>query len=93
MPTAMHCFIRRENIKHYRKLLRTATSEEDRQRVLKLLSEEEQKQRDAGDQPDGTQLNRGRLDDLNEGQDCTNSGNRDRDRACIQVQGEPLPLS
>jgi hypothetical protein len=56
--TAMDRFVRRENLKHYRELLEAAKSEEDRQRVLMLLSEEELKQRDAGD--DATQLQCGR---------------------------------
>ena len=42
-------FIRRENVKHYRLLLDTVTDEAERQKILKLLAEEQQKQRDAGD--------------------------------------------
>jgi hypothetical protein len=42
-------FIRRENVKHYRQLLEQTTDETERQRILKLLAEEEKKQRDAGD--------------------------------------------
>jgi hypothetical protein len=45
----MDRFIRRENIKHYRELLKTITDEAERQRILKLVAEEEQKQKDAGD--------------------------------------------
>ena len=47
---AMDRFVRRENLKHYRELLSAAKCDQDRQRVLKLLAEEEQKQRDAGDE-------------------------------------------
>jgi hypothetical protein len=46
---AMDCFIRRENIKHYRELLKTVKDEAECQQVLKLLAEEQQKQKDAGD--------------------------------------------
>ena len=42
-------FIRRENVKHYRQLLEQTTDEDERQRIMKLLAEEEKKQRDAGD--------------------------------------------
>jgi hypothetical protein len=42
-------FIRRENVKHYRLLFEQTTDEAERQRILKLLAEEEKKQRDAGD--------------------------------------------
>jgi hypothetical protein len=42
-------FIRRENVKHYRHLLAQTTDEAERQRILKLLAEEEKKQRDAED--------------------------------------------
>ena len=43
--------IRRENVKHYRLLLEQVTDEADRQKILKLIAEEQQKQRDAGDDP------------------------------------------
>ncbi|MGE5166041.1 MAG: hypothetical protein ACM3IH_18720 [Sphingobacteriales bacterium] len=42
-------FIWRENVKHYRLLLETVTDEKVRQEILKLLAEEQQKQRAAGD--------------------------------------------
>ncbi|MGC2827114.1 MAG: hypothetical protein WA322_23285 [Pseudolabrys sp.] len=42
-------FIRRENVKHYRHLLEQTTDEAERQRIMRLLAEEEKKQRDAGD--------------------------------------------
>jgi hypothetical protein len=34
---------------HYRRLLETITDEKERQRISKLLEEERQKQKDAGD--------------------------------------------
>ena len=46
---AMDRFIRRENIKHYRELLKTVKNEAERQRILKLLAEEQQKQKNEGD--------------------------------------------
>ena len=45
----MDRFIRRENVRHYRELLKTAKEEAERQRLLKFLAEEQQKQKDAGD--------------------------------------------
>jgi hypothetical protein len=42
-------FIRRKNVEHYHLLLERVTEEGERQRILKLLAEEQQKQRDAGD--------------------------------------------
>ena len=42
-------FIRRENVKHYRRLLEAITDESERQKILRLLAEEQNKQRDAGD--------------------------------------------
>jgi hypothetical protein len=42
-------FIRRENVKHYRELLKSAKDDAERQRISKLLAEEEKKQKDAGD--------------------------------------------
>jgi hypothetical protein len=42
-------FIRRENVKHYRHLLEETTDDAERQRIMKLLAEEEKKQLDAGD--------------------------------------------
>ena len=46
----MDRFIRRENVKHYRELLKAVKTEKERQRILKLLAEEQQKQKDAGDE-------------------------------------------
>jgi hypothetical protein len=40
-------FVRRENVRHYRELLKTVKDEAERQRLLKLLAEEQQKQKDA----------------------------------------------
>ena len=45
----MERFVRRENVKHYKELLKTAKDEAERQRILKLLAEEVQKQKDGGD--------------------------------------------
>jgi hypothetical protein len=42
-------FVRRENVRHYRELLKAVKDEAERQRILKLLAEEQQKQKDAGD--------------------------------------------
>ena len=45
----MERFVRHENVKHYRELLKTVKDEADRQRIQKLLAEEQQKRKDAGD--------------------------------------------
>jgi hypothetical protein len=45
----MERFVRRENVRHYRDLLRTAKTDAERQRIQALLDEELQKQRDAGE--------------------------------------------
>ena len=45
----MERFVRRENVKHYRELLKTVKDEAERQRIQKLLAEEVQKQKAAGD--------------------------------------------
>jgi hypothetical protein len=45
----MEPFIRRHNVEHYRRLLETITDEKQRQLIVKLLEEERQKQKDAGD--------------------------------------------
>jgi len=39
----MHRFVHRENIKHYKDLLERTIDEAERQRILKLLAEEEAK--------------------------------------------------
>ena len=46
---AMEKFIRRQNVEHYRRRLLAATDDVERQQLFKLLQEEEQKQKDAGD--------------------------------------------
>jgi len=45
----MERFVRRENVKHYRELLKTVKDEAERQQIQKLLAEEQQKRKDAGD--------------------------------------------
>jgi len=45
----MERFVRRHNVEHYRRLLETTTDEKERQRIFKLLEEELQKQKDAGE--------------------------------------------
>jgi hypothetical protein len=45
----MERFVRRENVRHYRKMLSQAKTKAERGRIKKLLAEEEQKQREAGD--------------------------------------------
>jgi hypothetical protein len=47
--TAMDRFIRQKNVEHYRLLLDTTADETERQRILTLLAEEQQKQKAAGD--------------------------------------------
>jgi hypothetical protein len=42
-------FVRAENVRHYLHLLDRVTDEPDRQMILRLLGEERQKQKDAGD--------------------------------------------
>jgi hypothetical protein len=39
----MERFVRRENVKHYRELLKTVKDEAERRRIQKLLAEELQK--------------------------------------------------
>ena len=53
MGETMDRFVRRENVKHYQELLKTVKDEAERQRILKLLAEEQQKQKDAGDKIEG----------------------------------------
>jgi hypothetical protein len=45
----MDRFIRRENVKHYLRLLDTVTDPVERERIQKLLEEERRKQIEAGD--------------------------------------------
>ena len=42
-------FIRRHNVEHYVRLLNTVTDEVERTRIQKLLTEERQKQKGAGE--------------------------------------------
>ena len=45
----MDQFVRSQNVKGYRRLLERVTDKSDRQRIIDLLAEERQKQKDAGD--------------------------------------------
>lgn len=45
----MERFVRRENIKHYREMLERTMDETERRRLQKLLDEELEKQKAAGD--------------------------------------------
>ena len=45
----MDRFVRRKNVEHYCRLLQRLTEESDRQKVINLLTEERQKQKEAGD--------------------------------------------
>jgi hypothetical protein len=45
----MDRFARRQNVERYCRLLDSLTEESDRQKIVNLLSEERQKQKDAGD--------------------------------------------
>ncbi len=46
----MDQFVRRRNVEHFRQLLETVTDEDERRHILKLLEEEQRKQKDAGDE-------------------------------------------
>jgi len=45
----MEQFIRRQNVEHFLHLLATTTDEAERLKIIRLLAEERQKQKDAGD--------------------------------------------
>jgi hypothetical protein len=45
----MDRFVRSQNVAHYHRLLENTTEGPKRQTILKLLDEERQKQKDAGD--------------------------------------------
>jgi hypothetical protein len=45
----MERFVRRQNVEHYQQLLAATNNEIERQKIMKLLAEERQKQRGAGD--------------------------------------------
>jgi bacterioferritin (cytochrome b1) len=47
----MDRFIRRQNLEHYRELLKTVTDPVQRDTIEKLIAEEEEKQKNAGDVP------------------------------------------
>jgi hypothetical protein len=47
-------FVRRQNVRHYRLLL--DQNEAERKKIQMLLTEEQQKQTDAGDPPDYDQM-------------------------------------
>ena len=49
MEVDMDQFIRSENVTRYRRLLERVTAQSDRQQILNLLAEEQQKQKNAGD--------------------------------------------
>ena len=58
-------FVRRENVKNYRHLLEQTTDEAGRQRIMKLLAEEEKKQRDADDKKPAAKREVTSYDDTN----------------------------
>lgn len=45
-------FVRSQNVEHYQRLLETVAVGAERQKILNLLAEEQQKQAQAGDKPD-----------------------------------------
>ena len=45
----MDKFIRSQKVERYSRLLERVTEESDRQQIINLLAEEQQKQKDAGD--------------------------------------------
>jgi hypothetical protein len=45
----MDQFVRRQNVARYRRLLERVSDELDRQTIFQLITEEQQKQKDAGD--------------------------------------------
>ena len=49
MGQSIDQFIRSQNIERYRRLLERATEETDREKLLSLLTEEQQKQKEVGD--------------------------------------------
>jgi hypothetical protein len=52
----MNRFVRQENVKHFERLLSQARTDEERQRIQKLLDEARQCQIDAGDHLGGQEL-------------------------------------
>jgi hypothetical protein len=57
----MDQFVRAQNVERYCSLLDRVTEESGRQRIIKLLAEEQQKQKDAGDPLTKPSVNGGRL--------------------------------
>ena len=51
----MQSFIHRKNLEHYRKLIAQTTNDEDRQTLLKLLADEEAKDKPPRGAPNGGQ--------------------------------------
>ena len=49
MEVDMDQFIRSQNVTRYHRLLERVTDQSDRQKILNLLAEEQQKQKEAGD--------------------------------------------
>jgi hypothetical protein len=49
VDTAIERFIRLENVKRYRRLLKTVSDETERAVIFELLAKEQQKQKDCGD--------------------------------------------
>jgi hypothetical protein len=45
----MERFIRSQNVERFRRLLERVTEQSDRQKIMNLLADELQKQKDAGD--------------------------------------------
>ena len=45
----MERFIRSQNVERFRRLLERVTEQSDRQKIINLLADELQKQKDAGD--------------------------------------------
>ncbi len=50
MEAKMDRFVRSQNVMRYQRLLERVTETSDRQKIVDLLAEEQQKQKDAGDQ-------------------------------------------
>ena len=49
VDTAIERFIRLENVKRYRRLLKTVSDETERAVIFELLAKEQQRQKDCGD--------------------------------------------
>lgn len=55
----MDRFIRRQNVRHYQKLIESTQDDAERGRLRRLLAEEQQKQVEAGDLNDEPQQQQG----------------------------------